>query len=130
MTEQLLVKGEMNIINVGWGGGSKTLYSKATSNIRVVAREIVYLLNRLKVGQHEKNALSCLDVITCCNTNAVCHNSHEICGNHINIWLTSHLYWPLIQRKYSTAIAGLDFACGKRQLLCLKCYILGDNFHI
>lgn len=52
MNEQLLKHGDYNVINVDWGGilASKTLYTQATANTRVVAAEIVHLLQTLKVG--------------------------------------------------------------------------------
>lgn len=51
MNAELLKQEDLNVVNVGWGGygGSKALYGQATANIRLVAREIVYLLETLKV---------------------------------------------------------------------------------
>ncbi|XP_067933200.1 pancreatic lipase-related protein 2-like [Watersipora subatra] len=47
---ELLKDGDYNVIDVDWGslGASKTLYTQATANTRVVAREIVYLLSVLQ----------------------------------------------------------------------------------
>ena len=52
MNQELLNYLDYNIINVDWGGflASKTLYTQATANTRVVAAEIVYLLKTLMVG--------------------------------------------------------------------------------
>ena len=52
MTEEFLAVENMNVIRVDWGGigGSKSRYTKATANTRLVAREIVYLLKSLQVG--------------------------------------------------------------------------------
>ncbi|KAF6020902.1 hypothetical protein EB796_020817 [Bugula neritina] len=49
MNDELLKNGDFNVINVDWGGirGSKTLYTQATANTRVVAAEIVYLIKSL-----------------------------------------------------------------------------------
>jgi len=51
MNDELLKNGDFNVINVDWGGirGSKTLYTQATANTRVVAAEIVYLIKSLVV---------------------------------------------------------------------------------
>lgn len=51
MNAELLQHGDYNVIDVDWGGllASKTLYTQATANTRVVAAEIVYLLRTLKV---------------------------------------------------------------------------------
>ena len=51
MNKELLTNGDYNVINVDWGslGASKTLYTQATANTRLVAREIVYLLKMLQV---------------------------------------------------------------------------------
>lgn len=51
MNAELLAHGDYNVINVDWGGlrASKTLYTQATANSRVVAAEIVYLLKTMKV---------------------------------------------------------------------------------
>jgi len=49
MNQELLNYLDYNVINVDWGGlrASKTLYTQATANTRVVAAEIVYLLKTL-----------------------------------------------------------------------------------
>lgn len=52
MNAELLKSGDFNVINVDWGGlrGSKTLYTQATANTRVVAAEIIYLIKTLQVS--------------------------------------------------------------------------------
>jgi len=53
LNTELLKRADLNVINVDWGGflGSKTLYTQATANTRIVAAEIAYLVNQLKVSQ-------------------------------------------------------------------------------
>lgn len=52
MNKELLNYGDFNVINVDWGGlgASKTMYTQATANTRVVAAEIVYLLKTIMVS--------------------------------------------------------------------------------
>lgn len=40
---------QVNCICVDWKGGSRTLYTQAVHNIRVVGAEIAYFLNELSV---------------------------------------------------------------------------------
>ena len=51
MTNELLRLQDMNVITVNWGKllASKALYSQASANIVVVARETAYLLRTLQV---------------------------------------------------------------------------------
>ena len=48
--------GDMNIIDVDWSKGAGAPYYQATANIRLVAREIVYLLKTLQVGTRATNS--------------------------------------------------------------------------
>ncbi|CAL4117705.1 unnamed protein product, partial [Meganyctiphanes norvegica] len=45
MAQELLDYGDYNVFRVNWGGGSLTIYGKATANTRVVGLEIGYLVN-------------------------------------------------------------------------------------
>lgn len=65
LTDELLKKADCNVVNVDWGGifASKTLYTQATANTRVVAAELIHMLNTMRVSSCVKVLL--LTIQTC-----------------------------------------------------------------
>lgn len=48
MRDELITRGNMNVIVVDWAGGSLPLYTQATANTRLVGLEIAHLIEKLR----------------------------------------------------------------------------------
>lgn len=48
MRDQLILRGNLNVIVVDWAGGSLPLYTQATANTRLVGLELAYLIQKLQ----------------------------------------------------------------------------------
>ena len=52
MTNLFLLKDDVNVIVIDWGGGSVGLYSQSAANTRLVGLEVAALINYLIVNKH------------------------------------------------------------------------------
>ena len=50
MTNLFLLKDDVNVIAIDWGGGSVGLYSQSAANTRLVGLEVAALINYLIVS--------------------------------------------------------------------------------
>lgn len=48
LRDELIARGNLNVIVVDWAGGSLPLYTQATANTRLVGLEIAYLITKLR----------------------------------------------------------------------------------